>query len=115
MNRDIDPLASAELYLCLSRAFLTPLNGVTLRALREGLQPDLEELAERLPAIDAEWLAAFRSTLEAVPSSERLLVGYSRLFLTPPAPAPLNLGGYLDGGLMGQGSRRIEALIIATG
>ncbi|MCG6657793.1 molecular chaperone TorD family protein [Halomonas campisalis] len=110
MNRDIDPLASAELYLCLSRAFLTPLSRVTLPSLREGLLPDLQELAEGLPAIDAEWLATFRETLEAIPTSERLLVGYSRLFLTPPAPAPLNLGGYLDGGLMGQSSRLIEAL-----
>lgn len=40
---------------------------------------------------------------------------YSRLFLSPPAPALLNLGFYVDGGLQGGACQAIEALYRAHG
>jgi len=110
MTQETDAMASAELYLCLSRALLTPHHQVSLEELREGLVWDLRELGEQLPAITPEWLTGFEAALAPIESSERLLLGYSRLFLTPPAPAPLNLGVYLDGANMGRTSRLIEAL-----
>ncbi|WP_163576663.1 TorD/DmsD family molecular chaperone [Halomonas faecis] len=110
MTSDRTPLASAELYLCLSRAFLTPVRHVTREELRDALLPDLRELAGQLPAISDDWLARFTATLDAVDSSQQLLLGYSKLFLTPPAPAPLNLGAHLDGAIQGRSALRIEAL-----
>ncbi|MCA1770796.1 MAG: molecular chaperone TorD family protein [Halomonas sp.] len=53
--------------------------------------------------------------MTALPDTQQLIVGYSRLFLTPPAPAPLNLGAYLDGGLMARSVPAMEALYLRHG
>jgi putative dimethyl sulfoxide reductase chaperone len=105
-----DLLPAAELYLCLSRAFLAPQAGVTLAELQGPLLEDLHSLADELPALAAERLDSLTRALGALPDSEQLMLGYSRLFLTPPAPAPLNLGAYLDGALMGQSTQSMLAL-----
>ncbi|MFC2991468.1 molecular chaperone TorD family protein [Halomonas tibetensis] len=110
-----DLLSAAELSLCLSRAFLAPQAGVTLAEAQGPLLEDLRSLAETLPALDIERLAALSQALAALPDTQRLLLGYSRLFLTPPAPAPLNLGAYLDGGLMARSVPTMEALYLRHG
>lgn len=101
----------AETYLCLARAFLPPTQAGILAALREDLLEDLEALHAEVPIAGAVpgRIAALRSILAEIPDDQELLREYSRLFLTPPAPAMLNLGFYLDGGIMGNSTRQMEA------
>jgi putative dimethyl sulfoxide reductase chaperone len=105
-----DLAPAAELSLCLSRAFLAPQAGVTLAEAQGPLLEDLASLAETLPTLTPERLEALSRALAALTDTQQLLLGYSRLFLTPPAPAPLNLGAYLDGALMGQSTQSMLAL-----
>ncbi|MBD3895900.1 molecular chaperone TorD family protein [Halomonas sp. ML-15] len=105
-----DLLPAAELYLCLARALLAPRAGVTLDELKGPLLEDLHSLADGLPALQVERLDKLAQALDDLLNDERLILGYSRLFLTPPAPAPLNLGAYLDGALMGQSTQSMLAL-----
>ncbi|WP_416137325.1 TorD/DmsD family molecular chaperone [Halomonas sp. HK25] len=105
-----DLLPAAELSLCLSRVFLAPQAKVTLAEVRGPLLDDLRSLADSLPTLDSERLEAFSQALAALTDTQQLILGYSRLFLTPPAPAPLNLGAYLDGGLMARSVPAMEAL-----
>ncbi|MGQ4877439.1 molecular chaperone TorD family protein [Billgrantia sp. LNSP4103-1] len=104
-----DPLASAELYLCLSKAFMMPTHRLSLEDLHEAFVPDLHELAVQLPSLSEAWLNRFDEALSGIASSQQLLLGYSRLFLMPPAPAPLNLMTYIDENDAGRGCHRIEA------
>lgn len=106
----LDLLPAAELSLCLSRAFLAPQAGVTLAEAQGPLIDDLHCLAVVLPALDPERLESLSRALAALADTQQLMLGYSRLFLTPPAPAPLNLGAYLDGALMGQSTQSILTL-----
>ncbi len=103
-------LTAAELSLCLSRLFLAPQTQVTLAEVRGPLLDDLRDLAETLPALDPERLEALSKALAALTDTQQFILGYSRLFLMPPAPAPLNLGAYLDGGLMARSVPAMEAL-----
>ncbi len=103
-------MAAAELYLCLSKALAPPLQGAALDELRDGMLVDLQELCPDLPAIDQGLLDTLAEELAKIPSAQRLLVGYSKLYLTPPAPAPLNLGFYLDGAANGHTADTLEAL-----
>ncbi|MFY0991932.1 molecular chaperone TorD family protein [Halomonas sp. C05BenzN] len=105
-----DLLPAAELSLCLSRVFLAPQARVTLAEAQGPLLDDLHSLAETLPTLDTERLGALARALAALTDTQQLILGYSRLFLTPPAPAPLNLGAYLDGGLMARSVPTMEAL-----
>lgn len=105
-----DLLPAAELNLCLARAFLAHHTGVTLEEIRGPLLDDLHSLTEALPELDDERLAALDRALAALTDTQQLILGYSRLFLTPPAPAPLNLGAYLDGGLMARSVTHMESL-----
>ncbi|MDZ7852427.1 MAG: molecular chaperone TorD family protein [Halomonas sp.] len=105
-----DLLPAAELSLCLSRTFLAPLAGVTLAEAQGPLLDDLRSLAETLPTLNSERLDALAQALGRLTNTQQLILGYSRLFLTPPAPAPLNLGAYLDGGLMSRSVPHMEAL-----
>jgi putative dimethyl sulfoxide reductase chaperone len=105
-----DLLPAAELHLCLARALLAPQAGVTLAELQGQLLDDLRSLAETLPTLDPARLEALSRALGSLTDTQQLMLGYSRLFLTPPAPAPLNLGAYLDGALMGQSTRSMLAL-----
>ncbi|RCV87803.1 molecular chaperone TorD family protein [Billgrantia montanilacus] len=105
-----DLLPAAELSLCLSRAFLAPQTGVTLAEVQGPLLDDLRSLVESLPSLETERLDGLSKALVALTDTQQLILGYSRLFLTPPAPAPLNLGAYLDGGLMARSVPSMEAL-----
>ncbi len=48
-----------------------------------------------------ESLTALRAAISRIDSPTALLVQYSRLFLSPPSPAQLNIGFYLDGATNG--------------
>ncbi|WP_151705648.1 TorD/DmsD family molecular chaperone [Nitrincola alkalilacustris] len=102
-------LSSAELYLCLSRAFQLGQQTITLEQMREALLPDLQQLAEALPALSPAMLRQLEDDLGCLPDTDALMREFSRLFLMPPAPAPLNLGFYLDGGMMGNTPVMLEA------
>lgn len=104
-------LPMAETYLCLARAFLPPATPGMLEALGQDLLEDLASLHAEIPISEATpaRLDALRSSLEGIPDDQALLQEYSRLFLSPPAPAMLNLGLYLDGGIMGGSTRQMEA------
>lgn len=99
--------ARAELYLCLSRAFLTPRAPGYRQALAEALPADLTQLLGDEPA--AGHLDALREAAEAISDDDTLLKGYTALFLTPPYRVPINAGIQLDGAIAGGTSQAIEA------
>ena len=98
-----------ETLLCLGQAFLTPKESERANALRDDLVPDLEALREATGVPAAGALDALASALRSTADAEGgLLRVYSRLFLAPPFPAPLNAGIQLDGALMGQSTVEME-------
>jgi TorA maturation chaperone TorD len=100
--RNLDSLAErGEFYLCLARAFLTPLQPQAFDALRDALADDLAELGGSLGFEFAEELADYRRAIAAVPGRAALLQLYSRLFIAPPRSIQINTGGYLDGAING--------------
>ncbi len=105
----------AELCLCLSRAFLPPLQDDDFTAMTMDFPVDLEELDAELRRIGSDRLTRIRRSLASFADHSTLLRTYSRLFLAPPAPALLNLGLYLDGGLMGNSCSELERLYNAYG
>ncbi|ABM61150.1 TorD/DmsD family molecular chaperone [Halorhodospira halophila] len=98
----------AELYLCLSRAFVTPHAEGFLPALAEDLPADLEAL---LGADDpgGERIATLRRAARALPDTATLRRGYTALFLNPPYRAPLNAGLQLEGAINGAVVQAIRA------
>jgi TorA maturation chaperone TorD len=98
----------AEFYLCLARAFLPPGNEADFRALTAFLADDLGDLARRLDYPIADELSEFLAAASALADPLCLLQTYAALFLTPPAPVPINAGIYLDGALMGESVRAME-------
>lgn len=115
MNIDMKLEARAELHLCLAQTFLPPSSEQVFVALREQLPDDLRELNALLSVLDASALEGLCADFSSLSDQTRLLVTYSRLFLSPPAPALLNLGFYIDGGLQGGSCQAIEALYRAHG
>lgn len=98
-----------ETLLCLGQAFLTPKETERATALRDDLVPDLAALREETRVPDSRELEALGSALRDTADAEGgLLRVYSRLFLAPPFPAPLNAGIQLDGALMGQSTVEME-------
>jgi len=112
---DLQLIPRAELYLCLSKAFLPPLQEPDFHALTVDFPADLEELDEEIGLIGTERLTRITVSLTSFPDHSALLKTYSRLFLSPPAPALLNMGLYLDGGLMGNSCSELERLYVAHG
>jgi len=104
-------ISRAETYLVLARAFLPPAQPGMLDALRDDLLEDLAAMHGEIPISGSTpaRIDALRCSLEGIPDDQALLREYSRLFLSPPAPAMLNLGFYLDGGIMGGSSLQMEA------
>lgn len=99
----------AELFLCLSHAFLPPKSPELRNALREHLADDLQTLANELEYDLLAPLTELRETMTAAPE-HRLLGIYSALFLNPPAPVSINTGMYLDGGIGGISVQSLEDL-----
>lgn len=98
----------AEWYVCLARAFLAPRADDDYRAFVRLLADDLAELGAVLGQPASPELEGLRASLRELPDHTALLELYSRLFLTPPVPAHLNLGFYLDGSLMGPSVTAME-------
>lgn len=98
----------AEFYLCLSRAFRPPRTDADARAVLDLLPGDLRILnaALRYP-IGAE-LDGLDKAAIGPKNAEPFRLAYARLFLSPPTPAPLNAGVYLDGGIMGRSTLMME-------
>lgn len=105
----------AEFYLCLARAFLTPLQSGILSALRDDLPVDLTELAKSLGYDIADELDELQRRLLAIDDDAALLQHYSRLFLQPPVAAHINTGVYLDGSFNGASVQELEAAYYAHG
>lgn len=104
-------LDRADLFLCLSRAFMAPPRGLAPRDWAEPLAEDLAELGQALGLDTAETVSALRSIATDVglaAGTEPLLVEYARLFLAPPIRAPLNAGLYLEGALAGNSAQMIQ-------
>jgi len=102
MNLTADQLQSrAELYLCLSRAFLTPDSTDAWIGMSEALADDMQDLGDEIGYDFAESIANYRTAIAAVPDQPSLLQIYSGLFLAPPRLVEINTGTYLDGSLNG--------------
>lgn len=100
----------AERCLCFAQALLPPREAGQEDALRNDLAADLEALATELGEATPASLADLRNALTgAFGQRGGPLRSYAALFLTPPAPARLNTGCYLDGGLMGQHTDILDA------
>lgn len=99
-----------EFYLCASQAFRPPIGEAALDNFKQALIEDLYALNEEVAFTDPHQISTALDLLADYDDSEQFLVEYSRLFLSPPAPAPLNLGYYLDGALYGQSTSEMEAL-----
>lgn len=99
--------AAADLFHTLAAAFAPSPAGLSAREWCEPLADDLRELGTEL-GIDIEQPVARleRAAAEDWPD-DSWLVEYSRLFLVPPIPVPLNTGVYLDGGLRGTSAQMI--------
>lgn len=99
----------AELLLCLGQAFLSPRDEAAYEALREDLAQDLHSFNEALGFADPDMIPKLGRALHAASDADGgFLRVYSRLFLAPPVPAPLNAGIYLDGALMGRSTQTME-------
>lgn len=98
--------SNAEFYLCMAHLFIGLQTGrIDAGKIRTELLPDLQDLSIYLPSLTSAMLEQLQQQLQ---DETNLLIDFSRLFLVPPAPAPLNLGYYLDGGLMGRTTKALE-------
>lgn len=98
---DQGALLRAELYLCLSQAFMPPMSEEARLAMTTMLADDLGDISRALGLDLEEALAGYRAAVAALPSGDALLQRYSRLFLAPPVPVRINAGMYLDGAING--------------
>ena len=105
-----DLLPNAEFALCMARATQGHHANITLVEMQDCLIEDLRQLADVLPTLERERVDTLALALNALTNTQQLLLGYSKLFLAPPAPAPLNLGAYLDGSLMARSVQAMETL-----
>lgn len=95
------PTERGEFYLCLARAFMTPLDPEALDGLQNALADDLAELGKSLGYACAREVADYRDAIAAIPGHAALLRLYSSLFLAPPPSVQINTASYLDGALNG--------------
>jgi len=104
MSAPVTPDLLAErgdFYLTLARCFLTPQTEEQFRAFVDYLGDDLAEFDASLGYGFGPELEDLRAALSKLPTHDRLLVEYSRLFLQPPRLATLNVCQALDGALNG--------------
>ncbi|NMG73268.1 TorD/DmsD family molecular chaperone [Aromatoleum diolicum] len=100
--RNLESLAErGEFYLCLARAFLTPVQPAAFAGLRDALADDLAELGESLGYTCAGDVACYREAIATIPDHASLLRLYSSLFVAPPRSIQINTGSYLDGAVNG--------------
>ncbi|MCA1772768.1 MAG: molecular chaperone TorD family protein [Halomonas sp.] len=106
----LDLLPNAEFAICMARATQGHHASITLADMQDALIEDLCQLSDVLPMLERERVDTLALALTALTDTQQLLLGYSKLFLSPPAPAPLNLGAYLDGSLMARSVQAMETL-----
>lgn len=111
-HTDIDTdelMACGELLLCLGRAFLPPRDATLAGAMENELGEDLRSLNKTLSFVEPAALDRLQDAMRATGAMEGgLLRVYSRLFLSPPFPAPINAGIHLDGSLSGSSTLEME-------
>lgn len=107
--------ARSEFYLCLAHAFTAPTDDQAFSAFVSHLADDLDDLASRLSYPVVGSLLEFRCAVNSVPSRLALLQSYASLFLTPPAPVPLNTAIYLDGSILGPSELDLDRWYAAHG
>ncbi|MFA7293040.1 MAG: molecular chaperone TorD family protein [Rhodocyclaceae bacterium] len=90
-----------EMWLTLARAFQAPTSPALAGALLNLLADDLADFSVEAGFPAAEELTALRDAAKRIGSATALLIQFSRLFLSPPMPAHLNIGVYLDGAVNG--------------
>ncbi|EHJ92275.1 molecular chaperone TorD family protein [Vreelandella boliviensis] len=105
-----DLMPNAEFAICMARATQGHHASITLIDMQDALIEDLCQLSDVLPMLERERIETLALALTALTDTQQLLLGYSKLFLSPPAPAPLNLGAYLDGSLMARSVQALETL-----
>lgn len=98
-----------DLWLCLARAFAPPGDDDYLAAFRDDLPADLDAIGEEIGLHFGPETAALRTAAAAIPDALELQKLYAALFLTPPTPVQPNTGVYIDGGLMGETPRGLDA------
>ncbi|WP_024327969.1 molecular chaperone [Thioalkalivibrio sp. AKL19] len=107
-NQSLLPLGEAM--LCLGQAFLPPRDRTRVEAMQGPLIEDLQALNSELEFAKERDLQGLQDALRETGDAEGgLLRIYSRLFLSPPFPAPLNAGIQLQGSLMGSSTVEMEA------
>lgn len=109
-------LARADLLYCLARAFLPPPPQWTVLDWAAPLADDLAAIGDELgvdtvPACEALHAECRRTRMGADP----WLVEYTRLFLTPPVPVPLNTGLYLEGAIGGVSAQMMHQCYLTAG
>jgi TorA maturation chaperone TorD len=100
--------AHGELCLTLARAFLPPTWDGALSAISTDLPDDVSDFAAVIGIEADDDLRRFRAAVAGIADPQSLLVHYSQLFLSPPIPAPLNAGLYLDGAIDGASVQAME-------
>lgn len=99
--------AIADLFFTLAAAFTPPPEGLSARDWCEPLAEDLTEMGAELGIDVARSVARLEKAARGEWLDDSWLVEYSRLFLVPPVPVPLNTGMYLEGGLSGVSAQMI--------
>jgi TorA maturation chaperone TorD len=102
-------LERAEMYYCLSRAFLAPLDEHAHAAMADALADDLEAIGCDCGYAIATATAGYRTAIAAIPGPPELLQLYSCLFLVPPRKVSINTASYIDGAMNGGTVVAIEA------
>lgn len=103
------PLARAEFYLCLARAFMLPTGSGAWTAMRDHLADDLADLGAALGYDIGAAIGDYQREMACVGDAADLLAIYSALFVAPPRPVQINAGIYLDGAVDGGSVRAMEA------
>ncbi len=99
----------SDLCLIFARAFLPPTWEGAVTAMAGNLPDDVRDGAAACGMdVDGD-LQRFDEAMRRIADQTSLLVVYSQMFLSPPIPAPLNAGLYLDGAVNGRSVATMEA------
>ncbi|TVS01071.1 MAG: hypothetical protein EA406_00030, partial [Rhodospirillales bacterium] len=107
--------ARSEFYLTMAQALTAPMTADACTAMRRDLADSLEALTAAAGFREGGAIQRLRRALADFADDQALLVNYSRLFLVPPCPVPLNAGFHLDGALYGPSLEAMEACYRAHG
>ncbi|NYT63143.1 molecular chaperone TorD family protein [Alcaligenaceae bacterium] len=112
----------ADLFYCMSQAFLPPPSDWTLNQWASPLLEDLREITARIEIDMASFEQAINQeekrrneVFSNQDQPDTWLVEYSRLFLVPPVPVTLNAGVYLEGSIGGSSVQMMQACYESVG